>query len=81
MGLCVALETNGTLTPTGQSAADCTGYMLVTPSDYAQLSTLDALFSMPDPTTAAAYFTWINVSIIGAFVLGRMCAKPVNVMK
>jgi hypothetical protein len=81
MGLCVTLTETGTLTPTGQALADCTGYVLATPAEAVALTTLAQLFEMPPAVETSALFTFIVVSVIGAFLTGRAFAVPANLAR
>lgn len=81
MSLCVVLNADGTLTPTGQALTDCAGYTLVTPAEAVALTTLEQLFEMPPAVESSALFTFIVTSIVGAFVTGRAFGKPANLVR
>lgn len=66
MAVCVQLATDGTLVPTGQPAAECSGYVLLTGAEHATLSFLQQLFQWPEPEVAA---TWL----VGAFAFPLVC--------
>lgn len=57
MALCVTLAEDGTLTPTGESADQCGGYVLVSSAEHAQANILIELFQWPDAEVAAGWFS------------------------
>lgn len=62
MPICVALQANGTLIPTGEAVEACTGYVLNSGSEHAIYQTLIDLFSWPTPEVATSW-------LMGAFIL------------
>lgn len=47
MATCVALQADGTLVPTGQAVAECTGYVLVSGSEYGVYQLVQQAFATP----------------------------------
>lgn len=56
MPLCVVVDTDGRLVSQGEFSGDCTGWILVTPADWAGSMTLAKLFEFPDPVAFGAVF-------------------------
>lgn len=56
MATCVTLNADGTLTPTGQTVDQCTGYVLVSGSEYGVYQVLQTAFAAPTPDQAAGWF-------------------------
>lgn len=78
MALCVALQGDGTLAPTGQAVADCTGYLLVTPGEYAWLDIMQQALGAPSPEEAAALVAAGFGSILIFYVVARICGAVVS---
>ena len=73
MALCVPLNPDGTLTPTGQPAAECTGYMLITPGEQAWTAMLADVFAYPDPAEALLLAVQAFGGVLTFYVLGYIC--------
>lgn len=79
MALCVALNSDGTLTPTGQPVAECTGYVMVSGSEYGVYQAVQDAFAVP---TAAQASTWFVASwgcVVVMFIVGRCVGSVVSV--
>lgn len=57
MPLCINVDADGRLVSKGEYTGDCTGWILVTPADWAGSMTLTKLFEFPDPVMFGAVFT------------------------
>lgn len=56
--LCVHVDPDThQLVADGEFSAECTGYVLITPADWAGSMTVAKLFDLPDPVMASAAFT------------------------
>lgn len=56
--LCVHLDSaTNALVAAGEFTGECTGYILMTPADWAGSLTIAQLFAFPDPLAFAATFT------------------------
>ncbi|MDU9415002.1 hypothetical protein [Pseudomonas sp. zfem005] len=56
--LCVHLDpVTNALVAAGEFTGECTGYLLITPADWAGSMTVAQLFALPDPGMAAVAFT------------------------
>lgn len=72
--LCVVLDPNtNALVAAGEFTGDCTGYVLITPADWAGSMTVAQVFQFPDATTFASAF-----GLVFGLVLG--CAALANVI-
>ena len=54
--LCVVIDSNNNLVAQGEFSANCTGYVLQTPADFAGSMTIAGLFSYPDPVEFGSVF-------------------------
>ena len=60
MAVCVTINANGTLSPTGEAVNVCTGYVMVSGSEYGVYQVVQTALSAPTPAEAAGwvYGTW-----------------------
>ncbi|KGE50655.1 hypothetical protein WCN79_13190 [Xanthomonas axonopodis pv. vasculorum] len=75
MAMCVALRPDGTLVSTGQSVGECSGYVLVTGSEYSVYALVQEAFAMPSKEDAVAWSTGCCGVVIVWFVLGRLAGS------
>lgn len=75
MALCVALQSDGTLLPTGQAVSGCTGYVLVSGSEYSVMELVNQAFATPTPEQAAGWFVGSAGAVIFWFVAARMAGS------
>jgi hypothetical protein len=78
MSLCVALNADGTLSPTGQAVADCTGYVLTAPGEVMVASVIASAFEPPDLDLAAGWFAGCFSLVVLVYVAGRAIGAVVN---
>ena len=78
MALCVALQADGTLLPTGQAVSECTGYVLLSSSEHAVYGLINQAFAMPTPEQAAGWFCGTAGVVIGWFVVARIAGRVAN---
>ncbi|WP_295945285.1 hypothetical protein [uncultured Xanthomonas sp.] len=76
MATCVTLNADGTLTQTGQSADQCSGYVLVSSAEHAQAQILVDIFAWPQPEVAhnwfmAAFYVVLALNVVG-YVVGAV---------
>lgn len=66
MAQCVVLNADGTLTPTGEPVAECTGYVLVSGSEYGVYQAVQSAFATPTPEQATGWFfgAWGTVMVV-----------------
>ncbi|HHW4679735.1 MAG TPA: hypothetical protein ACQGQH_09995 [Xylella sp.] len=72
MALCVSLNTDGTLVATGQSVSECTGYVLVSGSEYGVYQLVEAVFDVPEMTSVMETSTGIMFLVVAWYVVARM---------
>ncbi|UKR53957.1 hypothetical protein K4A87_09170 [Xanthomonas fragariae] len=75
MATCVVLQANGTLVSNGQSVGECSGYVLVSGSEYSVYALVQEAFAMPSQHDAVAWSTGCCGIVIVWFVLGRMAGS------
>ncbi len=81
MALCVVLNTDGTLTPTGEAVEACTGYVLVSSSEHSFYAMVHQAFDTPDAETAAGWFVGALGAVMFWFVVGRIAGSVVAMFK
>lgn len=82
MPLCAQLNADGTLTPTGQTAQECTGYLLLTPAESAWLNTWSVWMTPPsDPAVVAGWFSGPFVLIVGLYLAAHNIGKIPNMFR
>lgn len=72
MALCVALQADGTLVPTGEAVEACTGYVLVSGAEHSFYALVHQAFAVPTPEQAAGWFVGACGAVIVWFVVGRI---------
>lgn len=80
MALCVALQADGTLVPTGQPPTECAGYVLVSATEHAQFSFLSDLFQWPEADVAASWLVGAFGFVIVCNVVGSMVGSVVKMV-
>jgi hypothetical protein len=68
---CVTLNSDGTLTPTGQVVSECTGFVLVSGSEYGVYQVVQTAFTAPSPTEATGWFFGCWGSVMVMFIAAR----------
>lgn len=71
MGLCVALQPDGTLVPTGQSVADCTGYVLMSPAESWTASMLADALQPPSAEVLTGWWLGSFGLVMVSYLAGR----------
>lgn len=70
--LCVHLEpVTNALVAAGEFTGECTGYVLMTPADFAGSMTVAELFGFPDPLVFGATFTAAFGAVLGCAVVAH----------
>jgi hypothetical protein len=77
MGLCVQLNGDGTVTPTGQTVEDCTAYVLASPGEAWLSSIVQQAFEVPaDLEVLAGWwlgsFSLVLVSYMAGWCVGQV---------
>lgn len=71
MAQCVTLNTDGTLTPTGETVDQCTGYVLVSGSEYGVYQSLQTALAAPTSDVATSWFFGAWGAVMVSFVAAR----------
>jgi len=79
MALCVSIAEDGTIHPTGEPVDACTGYVMVTGSEYSVYQLVQDVFATPTPEMTVGLFASGLGFVLGAYVIGR-CAGAVVAM-
>lgn len=76
MAECVTLNADGTLSPTGQTVDQCTGYVLVTGSEYGVYQVVQTSLAVPTPDEASGWFigAW---GLVMVFYIAARCVGAV----
>jgi hypothetical protein len=76
MALCVVINSDGTLATTGQAVSECTGYVMVSSSEYGVYQVLQDVFAAPTPVQASGWFfgCWGAVMV---FYIASRCVGAV----
>lgn len=81
MAQCVTLNTDGTLTPTGQTVDQCTGYVLVSGSEYGVYQVVQDSFSAPTSDQALGWFFGAWGLVMVMFLAGRCVGAVLSMFK
>lgn len=81
MAVCVALQVDGTLIPTGEAVEACTGYVLVSGSEHSFYALVNQVFATPDPEIAAGWFVGALGAVMFWFVAARIAGTVVAMFK
>lgn len=81
MPLCVALQADGTLVPTGEPVEACTGYVLVSGSEHSFYALAYQAFGSPSTEQAASWFVGSFGLVLVCFVLGRMAGSVAGMFR
>lgn len=80
MSECVVVNADGTVAFTGQPVAECSGYVLVSAAEHAQMSFLSSLFQWPEPGIAATWLVGAFGFVMGCNVIGSMVGSVVKAL-
>lgn len=81
MALCVTLNSDGTLTPTGQPVSECTGYVMVSGSEYGVYQSIDTAFAAPTPEVASGWFFGCWGAVMVSFIAARCVGSVLSMFK
>lgn len=70
MGLCVALQADGTLLPTGQTVEECTGYVLASPAEIWLTTMVEQALAMPEPEVLVGWWLGSFGLVMVAYMAG-----------
>lgn len=81
MAVCVALQADGTLVPTGQAVEACTGYVLVSGSEHSFYALVHEAFAAPSPEVAGQWFVGALGAVMFWFIVGRIAGHVATFFK
>lgn len=81
MALCVVMNADGSLSPTGEPVASCSGYVLLSGSEYSMVGAIDQALGVPDSTQAMGWFVGPFSLVVGLYIVARMAGAPIQVFK
>lgn len=81
MALCVTLQSDGTLVPTGQPVSECTGYVLVSSAEHGVYEVVNKAFGTPTPEQAAGWFLGALGAVMFWFLVSRMVGSVAGIFK
>jgi hypothetical protein len=81
MALCVTLQPDGTLVPTGQAVVDCTGYVMVSSAEYGVYQVVQDALVTPTPAQATDWFVGGFGAVLLFYVVGRMAGSVLSMFK
>lgn len=81
MAQCVTLNADGTLTPTGQVVSECTGYVLVSGSEYGVYQVVQDAFAAPTPAQATGWFFGCWGSVMVCYIAARCTGAVISMFK
>ena len=80
MADCYQIAADGTLHATGQSAAECAGYVMTSGAEYAQMQFLHDLFTWPAPEVLSNWFMSAFVMILALNAVGYVVGAVVKML-
>lgn len=81
MAECVTLNADGTLTPTGQTVGQCTGFVLVSGSEYGVYQLVQDVFVIPSTADACTWFVGAWGCIVFFYVVSRCVGTVLSMFK
>lgn len=82
MALCVVIDSAGALVPTGQAIDQCTGYVMVSGSEYGVYSTLHEALQPPASTAQLSeWFTAPMAAIVFCYIIARIAGSVAGMFK
>lgn len=81
MAQCVVLNADGTLSPTGQAVSECTGYVLVSGSEYSLMGAVNTAFAAPTPAQAQGWFIGAWGAVMVFFIASRAVGAVISMFK
>lgn len=81
MAECVTLNTDGTLTPTGQTVGQCTGFVLVSGSEYGVYQMVQDVFCIPQVSDVTGWFCGAWGCVVFFYVMSRCVGAVARVFR
>jgi len=79
MALCVALQPDGSVVPTGQAVTECTGYVLVSGTEHGVYAVVQKVFEFPSTEVALGWFAGCFSLVVFLYVAMRMGGAVANI--
>lgn len=71
MAVCVTLNSDGTLSPTNQTVDQCTGYVMLSGSEYGVYQVVQDALGAPTPDQAAGWFFGAWGAVMVMYMAGK----------
>jgi hypothetical protein len=81
MALCVQIQPDGTLVPTGDDATTCPAYVLLSGSEYSFANAMGQALEIPDVTTALGWFTGPFCFVVIVYMAARSSGAIINMFR
>lgn len=78
MGICVQLDSGGTLTPTGEPPESCSAYVLLSGSENSMVTAVWSVFGQPTQEQAIEWFAGPFCFVVFLYLVGRGAGAVVN---
>lgn len=78
MALCVSINSAGNLVPTGEPVAQCTGYVMVSGSEYGIYQTVQTALGNPTQAEALGWFFGCWGLVITCFLAARIVGSVLS---
>lgn len=78
MALCVVMNSDGTLSPTGQAVDECTGYVMVSSSEYGVYGVMQNAFAAPSPVQASGWFFGCWGAVMVFYLVSRAVGSVIS---
>jgi hypothetical protein len=81
MAICVVVNSDGTLAPTGQAVSECTGYVMVSGSEYGVYQALQQALAAPTPEQASGWFFGAWGAVMVMYIAARFVGTVLSMFK
>ena len=71
MAICVQLQPDGTLVPTGEAVSECTAYVLASGSEFGVYEAVNTALTTPTSDVVSSWFFGAWGAVMVAFIAGR----------
>lgn len=81
MAICIVINVDGTVTPTGETIDACSGYVLLSGSEHATHTVIDRLLDWPEASTAAAWLVGSFAFVLGSYLTAKLVGSVVSMFR
>lgn len=81
MALCVVINPDGTLASTGEPVATCTGYVMVSGSEYGVYQSVQTALGAPTSAEAMGWFIGAWGAVMVFFIASRAAGSVISMFK